>query len=69
MFYSRVGRRCRLKVFRRGRIDYRWTLEYHNKAGWKEDSTTGLLLFPFWRKREVIYRQNAAIEEENCPPD
>jgi len=53
---------CRLKVFRRGRTDYRWTLEYRTEGGWKEDSTTGFLFFPFWRKCEILYRQNAIID-------
>ncbi len=49
----------RLKVLRRGGTDYQWTLEYRTAGGWNEDSTIQLPFFPFWRKREIICRQNA----------
>jgi hypothetical protein len=55
--------RCRLRVLRRWGIEYRWTLETQTDAGWREDSTTGLLLFPFWGKLEIIYRRNALLRE------
>lgn len=51
--------RCRLKVCRRWKMEYRWTLESLTDQGWEEDSTTGLVFFPFWRRREIIYRQNS----------
>ncbi len=50
--------RCRLKVIYRGSFAHRWTLESKTDEGWREDSTTGLLLFPFWRRRRVVYRTN-----------
>jgi hypothetical protein len=50
--------RCRLKVCRRWKIEYRWTLESLTDRGWEEDSTTGLLFFPFWGSREITYREN-----------
>ena len=49
---------CRLKEYRRGNSAYRWTLESKEEEGWAEDSTTGLLFFPFWRKVEIRYLQN-----------
>jgi hypothetical protein len=53
---------CRLRVERRGRTECRWALERLTPAGWNEVSTVGLLLVPSWRKREVIYRQNAVLD-------
>ena len=57
-FVLGLSNQYRLKVLRRGKIDYQWTLEYRTPAGWEEDSTTGRAFFPFWRRREIIYRQN-----------
>ena len=49
---------CRLRVVSRGSTPYRWTLE-HRKAGqWVADSTTGSLLFPFWRRRREALLRN-----------
>lgn len=61
--FGLIGK-CRLKVCRRGKSEYRWTLEYPSSQGWEEDSTTGLLFYPFWRRPEVIYRQNPVIDLE-----
>lgn len=52
---------CRLKVLCRGKFEYRWTLEFKSADTWEEDSTTGLLFFPFWEKQQTIYRQNRVI--------
>jgi hypothetical protein len=52
---------CRLKVARHGRMESSWTVEYLGDQGWAPDSTTGLLFFPFWRRREFVYRQNDII--------
>lgn len=53
---------CRLKVVQRGDTDCSWTVKGRNEDGrWREDSTTGLLLIPFWKKRETVYRQNHLI--------
>jgi hypothetical protein len=53
--------RCRLRVHYRESVPYRWTVEERTGEGWREDSTTGLLFFPFWRQPRVEYRQNAII--------
>ncbi|MBI3861659.1 MAG: hypothetical protein HY290_07165 [Planctomycetia bacterium] len=66
-FAMGLAGKCRLKVCRRGTIEYRWTLEYPSIDGWLEDSTTGLLFFPFWRRCEVIYRQNPVINPSGYP--
>ena len=62
-FVFGLSDQCRLKVFRRGKTDYRWSLEYRTEGGWNEESTTGFVFFPFWQKREIIFRQNGFMEE------
>jgi len=53
---------CRLKVIRRGDSDCAWIVEGKDDDGrWSGDSTTGLLITPFWRKKSIIYRQNRLI--------
>jgi len=53
---------CRLKVVQRGTTDCSWTVESREGDEWREDSTTGMLLIPFWRKMRVVYRQNRVLE-------
>jgi len=64
---------CRLKEDRRGGIVYKWTVQSKANGKWIEDSTTGLLLFPFWMKKETRYLQNDLIgmvsETDNPRPD
>ncbi len=50
--------KCRLKVTSRCRFAYKWTLEALNGQEWIEDSTTGLIFFPFWCKKRIVYLQN-----------
>jgi hypothetical protein len=52
---------CRLKEYRRWRVAYKWTIEYKEADNWIEDSTTGLLIYPFWGKLEIRYLQNDII--------
>ena len=60
---------CRLKEYRRGNFAYKWTVEYLDDEGqWKEESTTGLLLFPFWKRSTVRYLQNNLIRRETVVP-
>jgi hypothetical protein len=49
---------ARLRVHRRGGLDYRWTLESLENGVWHRDSTTCLLFFPFWRRKSVRYLRN-----------
>src|SRR5208337_912178 len=49
---------CRLKIVLRGSFAYRWTVESKMNGAWHEDSTTGLLVFPFWQRPRVVYRTN-----------
>lgn len=52
---------CRLKEYRRGNVAYRWDVESKENGQWVADSVTGLLVFPFWKRREVVYLQNRVI--------
>ena len=58
---------CRLKEHRRGGFAYRWTVESKQKDEWVADSETGLFLFPFWKRVEVIYLQNNLISDSSSP--
>ncbi len=58
---------CRLKEHRRGGFAYRWTVESKLKDEWVADSETGLLLFPFWKRAEVVYLQNNLISDSSSP--
>lgn len=50
--------RCRLRVTRRWGMACAWTLEAREDGRWQEDSTTGLLLVPWWAKKSYEYLQN-----------
>jgi hypothetical protein len=52
---------CRLREYRRGSFVYRWTVEFLEDGQWEEQSTTGLLLFPFWRRPQMRYLQNGLL--------
>ena len=49
---------CRLAVLIRGHSEVRFTLEHLEDGAWKADSSTGLLLQPFWRESRIEYRHN-----------
>ena len=49
---------CRLKVFKRGNMEYKWTMEAEENGQWVSYSTTCLLFIPFWRRRSIIYLSN-----------
>lgn len=53
-----LSRECRLKEYRRGNFAYKWTVESNIDGEWLEESSTGLLIFPFWKKAEIRYFQN-----------
>ena len=52
---------CRLKEYRRGNFAYKWTVETLENGQWLEHSTTALLIFPFWRKRQTHYLHNRLL--------
>jgi hypothetical protein len=57
-----LSTKCRLKEFRYGDFAYKWVVESNQKGSWIEYGTTGLLLFPFWRKKSVVYLQNQLVD-------
>ena len=52
---------CRLKVFCRGGVDYKWQVLRLVHGQWIADSETGLFFFPFWRRREERELHNDII--------
>jgi hypothetical protein len=56
-----LSKECRLKVFSRGNIEYKWVLEHFRQGQWIEDSTSGSLFFPFWLPKKVEFLQNNVI--------
>ena len=56
---------CRLQEHRRGAFAHKWTMECLEDGEWTEQSTTGLLLFPFWMKKAVRYLQNDLLHRAN----
>lgn len=58
---------CRLKVALRGTFAYRWTVQSRSEDRWVDDAETVLMLFPFWRKKRIEYRQNNVIPPGEVP--
>jgi len=58
---------CRLKVHKRGNLEYRWTVESRSDGTWVEGSTTGLLFFPFWRRHQVEHLRNRLLPTNSTP--
>jgi hypothetical protein len=56
-----LSNQCRLKVILYGNKGYKWTVESKDGTEWVSDSETGLLFFPFWKKKSVEYKQNNVI--------
>ena len=54
---------CRLKVVKRGKMECSWSVEGWDGERWVEDSTTGLIFVPFWRRKTVEYRRNDLIKD------
>lgn len=59
-----LSNECRLREYRRGDFAYKWTVEFLEDGQWEEQSTTGLLLFPFWRRSQVRYLQNKLLGQQ-----
>ncbi len=60
---------CRLREYRRGTFAYKWTVESNDNGEWVEDSTTGLIVFPFWKRQEARYLQNELINTNQNAKD
>jgi hypothetical protein len=57
-FINGLSDAVRLKVASRGKIDYRWTIQFREGGGWISGSTVGIFRYPFWKKKETRYLQN-----------
>jgi hypothetical protein len=53
--------KCRLKVFSRGKTDYKWVMEGLEGGDWVSYSTTSLIFIPFWKKKRIHYLQNNVV--------
>ncbi len=53
---------CRLKVTKRGNFSCNWIVEVKKDDEWVEDSETGLIFIPFWKKKSVEYYTNSIIK-------
>jgi len=53
---------CRLKVIKRGETECSWQVESLVDSAWIEESLTGMLFIPFWRRKVIEYRQNNQID-------
>ena len=60
-FYFGLSNKCRVKVLQRGNLTYKWIVEYIDEGIWNFESGTGLLFFPFWRKKEITILQNNVL--------
>jgi hypothetical protein len=58
---------CRLKVVMRGNMQCSWTVQSKSGDEWIDDSTTGLFLIPFWKKKKVEYLFNPIIGKSEQP--
>lgn len=63
-----LSNECRLKEHRRGNFAYRWTVESKQNGQWVADSETVLVIFPFWKRAEVVYLQNNLISLDEPLP-
>jgi hypothetical protein len=59
---------CRLAVTYRGSTPSRWAVQSRQEGDWKTDSVTGLLIFPFWRRPRVVYKQNDLVPSRSEGP-
>jgi hypothetical protein len=66
-FMLALSKQCRLQVCKRGKTEYKWTVQFESDNSWQGFNTTGLLLFPFWRAKTIEYRQNNLIDLSEMP--
>jgi uncharacterized ParB-like nuclease family protein len=57
-FLFGLSRDCRLRVLRRGRMDYKWVVQHQVDGRWCDESTCGLLFIPFWLPKQERILQN-----------
>jgi len=61
MFAFGLSNECRLRELRKGNTIYKWVVESLVDGNWVKSYTTGLLIFPFWRKTTESVFQNNVI--------
>lgn len=52
---------CRMREFSRGNSPYKWVVESLQNGKWEMVQETGLLFFPFWKKKSEKIYQNSII--------
>jgi hypothetical protein len=52
---------CRLRVFSRGGMDYKWQVLHQVNGQWSASSEVGLFLFPFWCRRQKRDLRNVVL--------
>ncbi|MEO9898431.1 MAG: hypothetical protein ABJF05_18820 [Paracoccaceae bacterium] len=60
-----LSKDCRLNIIKRGNIECSWTAQALQDGTWIDNTTTGLILIPYWKPRKVEYRHN--IISKNDP--
>jgi len=53
-----LSEECRLKVVKRGTMECSWAAQFWQDDKWVDDTTTGLIFIPFWRRKQIEYRHN-----------
>ncbi|MDP6969131.1 MAG: hypothetical protein QGG88_08470 [Gammaproteobacteria bacterium] len=56
-----LSNKCRLKIYNKGTNSYKWVTQSLENDEWENVSTTCLLFFAFWKKSNIIYKQNNLI--------
>lgn len=62
-FLYALTHHCRVKVFSRGGVSYKWQLQFREKGKWVVYTTRYSLLYPFWKRLRVRYLSNDAWQE------
>lgn len=60
-----LSSKCRLKITSRGNFPCVWTVQSLENGEWVDDSSTGLLFFPFWKAKTVSYKQNKHLNGDD----
>jgi hypothetical protein len=55
---------CHVREFRRGDVPYWWVIERRVEGKWLRVQTTGVLVFPFWRKKKEVILQNRVFNRD-----
>ncbi|MBL1438033.1 MAG: hypothetical protein COB08_017760 [Rhodobacteraceae bacterium] len=53
-----LSSKCRLKTHSRSLKEYRWTVQFSENGEWVDESTAGLIFFPYFGKLKIEFHQN-----------